>query len=114
MDIGLIRDEANELTLSIGPCQKVPLLGENVADTVEQAQAATLFTSDLTDTTPVESISGGRTASSSSRLTPFATLVSLSRVQKLEAKMDTLLHHIQSWMERSIAEAEEHMERRMA
>ena len=28
--------------------------------------------------------------------------------------MATLLHHIQPWMSRSIAEAEEHMDRKMA
>ena len=34
-------------------------------------------------------------------------------VQKLEAQMATLLHHIQPWMQRSIAEAKERLEQRM-
>ncbi|KAG5631012.1 hypothetical protein H5410_002729 [Solanum commersonii] len=38
---------------------------------------------------------------------------SLVRVQKLEAQMATLLHHIQSWMQKLIAESEARMERRM-
>ena len=40
-------------------------------------------------------------------------MVPLARVQKLEAQMATLLHHIQPWMQRSIAEAEERLERRI-
>uniref|UniRef100_M1DEM4 Integrase core domain containing protein n=1 Tax=Solanum tuberosum TaxID=4113 RepID=M1DEM4_SOLTU len=53
--------------------------------------------------------------SSSSRSTPQlgATVVPLARIQKLEAQMATLLHHIQPWMQKSIAESEARMERRM-
>ena len=61
----------------------------------------------------VESIQGSRTAPRSSRSAPFPALVPLARVQKLEAQMATLLHHIQPWMQRSIAEAEECLERKM-
>ena len=68
---------------------------------------------ETTDTTPVESIPGSSTAPSSSRSAPFPALVPLARVQKLEAQMVTLLHHIQPWIERFIAEAEERLERRM-
>ena len=46
-------------------------------------------------------------------LSPFPALVPLARVQKLEAQIATLLHHIQPWMKRSIAEAEKRLERRM-
>ncbi|KAG5580200.1 hypothetical protein H5410_050827 [Solanum commersonii] len=42
-----------------------------------------------------------------------AAVVPLSRVQKLEAQMATLLHHIQPWMQKSIAESEARVERRM-
>ena len=66
-----------------------------------------------TDTTLVESIPGSSTAPSSSRSAPFPALVPLARVQKLEAQMATLLHHIQPWMERFITEAEERLERKM-
>ena len=93
-----------------GPRLEVPPLGENLADTVEKAQAATLATSEPTDSTPVESIPGGTTAPISSPFTPSATLVSLARVQKLEYKMATLLNHIHPWMQRSIVEAKECME----
>ena len=89
-------------------------LGENLAATIEQDQGANPATSEPTDTTPVESILGCNFAPSSSRSIPSATLVPLSRVQKLEAQMATLLHHIQPWMQRSIVEGEERIERKMA
>ena len=74
---------------------------------VEQAQGDNPATFEPTDTILVESIPSGSTAPSSSRSTASATLVPLARVQKLEDQMATLLHHIQPWMQRSIAEAEE-------
>ena len=54
-------------------------------------------------------------APSSSRSTPQlgATVVPMARVQKFEAQMATLLHHIQPWMQKSIAKSEARMERRM-
>uniref|UniRef100_M1DN05 Integrase core domain containing protein n=1 Tax=Solanum tuberosum TaxID=4113 RepID=M1DN05_SOLTU len=42
-----------------------------------------------------------------------ATVVPLARVQKLEAQIATLLHHIQPWMQKTIAEFEAIIERRM-
>ena len=89
----------------------LPPLGDNLADTV--AQACTAMHAASTDTTPVESISGSSTAPSSSRSAPFSALVPLARFQKLEAQMATLLHHAQPWMQTSIAETEERLERRM-
>ena len=82
-------------------------LGENLTAAVDQAQAANPSIFEHTNTTLVESILGASTALSSSRSTASATLVPLARVQKLEDQMATLLHHIQPWMQRSIAEAEE-------
>ena len=111
VDIGLIRDEANELAPRRGPHPELPPLGDNLADTVAQARTATQAAS--TDTTPVESIPSSSTAPSSSRSAPLPTLVPLARVQKLEAQMATLLHHIQPWMQRSITEVEERFERKM-
>ena len=111
--IGLIRDEANELVPRRGPRPKLPPLGDNLADTVAHACMATQAASETTDTTPVESIPGSSTAPSSSRSAPFPALVPLARVQKLEAQMATLMHHIQPWMQRSTAEAEERLERKM-
>ena len=67
----------------------------------------------FTDTTPVESIPGSSTTPSSSRTAPLPVLVRLARVQKLEAQMATLLHQIQQWMQRSITEVEERLERKM-
>uniref|UniRef100_M1DCL0 Integrase core domain containing protein n=1 Tax=Solanum tuberosum TaxID=4113 RepID=M1DCL0_SOLTU len=54
-------------------------------------------------------------APSSSRSTPQlgAIVVPLAIVQKLEGQMATLLHHIQPWMQKSIAESEARMERKM-
>ena len=95
VDVGLIRDEANELAPCRGPHPELPPLADDFAYTVAQARTATQAS---TDTTPVESISGSSTATSSSRTTPLPVLVLLARVQKLEAQMATLLHHIQPWM----------------
>ena len=105
--------EVNDLSPHRVPRPEVPPLGENLADTVEKAQADTQATSEPTHTTLVESIPGGSTAPSSSHLTSSGTLVPLSRVQKLESQMATLLHHIQPWMQRSIGEAEERIKRKM-
>ena len=41
VDIGLIRDEANELSPCRGPRQELPPLGENLAETVAQTRTAT-------------------------------------------------------------------------
>ena len=79
VDIGLIRDEANELAPRRGPRLELPPLGENLADIVAHARTATQATS-TTDSTSVESISGSSTAPSSSRSAPFSALVSLARV----------------------------------
>ena len=92
--IGLIRVEANELAPRRGTRRELPPLGDNLADTVAQARTAMQDTSDTTYTTLVESILGSSTAPSSSHSAPFPALVPLARVQKLEAQMDTLLHHI--------------------
>ena len=50
VDIGLIRDEANELDPRRGPRTELPPLGDNLADTVAQACIAMQAAS--TDTTP--------------------------------------------------------------
>ena len=108
IDVGLIRDEANELAPCRGPRPELPPLADDLADTVAQARTATQAS---TDTTPVESIPGSSTAPSTSPTAPLPALVPLARVQKLEAQMDTLLHHIQPWMQKSIIESEERLER---
>ena len=63
VDVGLIRDEANELALRRGPRPELPPLADDLADTVAQARIATQAS---TDTTPVESIPGSSIAPSSS------------------------------------------------
>ena len=108
--IGLIRDEANELAPHRGPRPELPPLADDLADTVAQACTATQAS---TDTTPVESIPGSSTTLSSSHTAPLPALIPLARVQKLEAQMATLLHHIQPWMQKSITESEERLERKM-
>ena len=110
VDVCLIRDEANELASRRGPRRELPPLADDLADMVTQARTATQAS---TDTTPIESIPGSSTAPSSSRTAPLPALVPLARVQKLEAQMATLLHHIQPWMERFTTEAEERLERKM-
>ena len=64
VDVGLIRDKANELAPRRGPRQELPPLFDNQADTVAQARTATQAAS--TDTITVESIPGSSTAPSSS------------------------------------------------
>ena len=108
--VGLIRDEANQLAPCRGPRPELPPLADDLADTVALARTATQAS---TDTTPVESILGSSKAPSSSRTTPLPALVPLARVQKLEAQMATLLHHIQPWMQKSITESDERLERKM-
>ena len=110
VNVGLIRDEANELDPRRGPHPELPPLADDLADTVSQARTATQAS---TDTTPVESIPGSSTTPSSSHTAPLLALVPLARVQKLEAQMATLLHHIQPWMHKSITESEERLERKM-
>ena len=85
VDIGLIRDEANEMAPNRGLIIEVQALGENLANTVEQDQGVDKATSDPTNTTPFESIPGTSRAPSSSRSTPSVALVPIARVQKLEA-----------------------------
>ncbi|TMW81878.1 hypothetical protein EJD97_007496 [Solanum chilense] len=99
IDVGHIRDEANELAPHRGPHPELPPL----ADMVAQARTATQAAS--SDTTPVESIPGSSTAPSSFRTAPLPAVVPLARVQKLEAQMATLLHHIsRRYRKRKIAE----------
>ncbi|TMW83346.1 hypothetical protein EJD97_001989 [Solanum chilense] len=98
------------LCRSAGPRPKLPPLSDDLADTVAQAHTTTQASN---NTTPVEYISGSSTAPSSSRTDPLPALVPLSRVQKLEAQMTTFLHHIQPWMQKSITESEERLERKM-
>ena len=113
ISFGLIRDESNKLAPYGGPRPEVHPLGEKLAGMVEQAQAANLATFNSADTTPFESISGDSTAPRSSPSTSSSTLVPIVRVQKLEAQMAKLLHQIQPWMQRSIAEEEERLERKI-
>ncbi|KAG5600238.1 hypothetical protein H5410_031608 [Solanum commersonii] len=70
---------------------------------------------DHTDTVPGSLSQAASMGPSSSWSTPQldAAVVPLARVQKLEAQMATLLHHIQPWMQKSIAESEARVERRM-
>uniref|UniRef100_M1DGT9 Integrase core domain containing protein n=1 Tax=Solanum tuberosum TaxID=4113 RepID=M1DGT9_SOLTU len=60
-----------------------------------------------------EKAASGAPSSSRSTLPLEVIVVPLARVQKLEAQMATLLHHIQPWMQKSIAESEARMEQRM-
>ena len=76
VDIGLIKDEANELAPCRGPRPELPPLREYLDDMVAHAYTDTWAASETTDTTPVKSIPGSSTAFSSSRSTPFPALVS--------------------------------------
>ena len=101
------------MALRKGPRSKLPSLGEKLADTIEHDRTATQAASETSSTTLVESIPGTSTSPSSYRSALFPNLVPLSRVQKVEAQMATLLHHIHPWMHRSVAEAENGLEHKM-
>ncbi|KAG5621180.1 hypothetical protein H5410_006398 [Solanum commersonii] len=94
---------------------EVPSLGVDLADTVGQAQSDDLSSPDHTDTDPGSSSQAASMGPSSSWSTPQlgTAVVPLARVQKLEAQMATLLHHIQPWMQKSIAESKARVERRI-
>uniref|UniRef100_M1DPJ8 Integrase core domain containing protein n=1 Tax=Solanum tuberosum TaxID=4113 RepID=M1DPJ8_SOLTU len=110
LDIGLIQDEVN-----MEAPRREPQVEVNLADTVGQAQGSDPIIPDHIDTIPASSSQATSGAPSSSRSTPplRAAVVQLARVQKLEAQMAILLHHIQPWMQKSIAESKVRMERRM-
>ncbi|KAG5576597.1 hypothetical protein H5410_056731 [Solanum commersonii] len=115
LDIGLIGDEANMAVPRRKPQIEVLPLGADLVDTVGQAQGGDSIIPDHSDTIPASSSQAASMAPSSSRSTPQlgATVVPLARVQKLEAQMATLLHHIQPWMQKSIADSKARMEQRM-
>uniref|UniRef100_M1DQR4 Integrase core domain containing protein n=1 Tax=Solanum tuberosum TaxID=4113 RepID=M1DQR4_SOLTU len=115
LDIGLIRDEANVAAPHREPQIEVPPLGPDLVDTVGQAEGGDPIILDHADAVPGSSSQAASMAPSSSRSTPQlgATVVPMARVQKLEAQMATLLHHIQPWMQKSIAESEARIKRRM-
>uniref|UniRef100_M1E0N2 Integrase core domain containing protein n=1 Tax=Solanum tuberosum TaxID=4113 RepID=M1E0N2_SOLTU len=111
----LIRDETNVAAPRRDPQVEVPPLGADLADTVGQAHGGGPIIPDHSDTVPASSSQAPSMAPTSARSTPQlgATVVPLARVQKLEAQMATLMHHIQPWMQKSIAESEARMEQRM-
>uniref|UniRef100_M1DJL9 Integrase core domain containing protein n=1 Tax=Solanum tuberosum TaxID=4113 RepID=M1DJL9_SOLTU len=108
LDIGLIRDEANVAEPRREPQIEVPPLGTDLADTVGQAQGGDPIIPNYADTVSGSSSQAASMAPSFSRSTPQlgATVVPLAKVLKLEVQMATLLHHIQPWMQKSIAESE--------
>ena len=75
IDVGLIRDEANELAPHRRPHLELPPHGDNLAYTVAQALMTTQAAS--TDTTPIESIPSSSTSPSFS---PSALLPTLTRL----------------------------------
>uniref|UniRef100_M1DPJ2 Integrase core domain containing protein n=1 Tax=Solanum tuberosum TaxID=4113 RepID=M1DPJ2_SOLTU len=115
LDIDLIRDKANVAAPRREPQIEVPPLGTDLADKVGQVQGGDPIIPDHSDTVPGSLSQVASMAPSSSRSTPQlgAIVVPLARVQKLEAQMATLLHHIQPWMQKSIVESKVRMERRM-
>lgn len=77
------------------PRFEVPPFGENFANTVEQAQGDDPSIPEHADPTPTSSTHAASRAPDSFRSTsPAEAAISLAKVQKLEAQMATLLHHI--------------------
>lgn len=87
LDTGLIKDEDNVAAPHTRPRVKVPPLGKNLANAVELDQMADLSVLDHVDPTPISSSHAASRPLSSSRSTPpVATVISIARVQNLEAR----------------------------
>uniref|UniRef100_M1DTP8 Integrase core domain containing protein n=1 Tax=Solanum tuberosum TaxID=4113 RepID=M1DTP8_SOLTU len=114
LDVGLIRDEANMAAPRRGPQIDVPL-GSDLVDVVELMQGDEPAPPAHTDNAPASFSQAASQAPSSSRATPPSVdnVIPLVRVQKLEAQMETLMHHIKPWMQKLIVESEERVEKRM-
>lgn len=70
-------------------------MSENLVEMVELAEGDDPTTFEPADTTSAGFIHAASRSPNLSRATlPFAALVFLARVQKLEARMATLLHHM--------------------
>uniref|UniRef100_M1DAS0 Integrase core domain containing protein n=1 Tax=Solanum tuberosum TaxID=4113 RepID=M1DAS0_SOLTU len=115
LDIGLIWDVANVAAPRRGPQIEVPPLGADLVAYVDQMQGEDPAPLAHIDDAPASPSQAASQDPSSSKSTPSlgAVVVPLARVQKLEAQMATLLHHVKPWMQRSISEFEARMERRM-
>uniref|UniRef100_M1DG99 Integrase core domain containing protein n=1 Tax=Solanum tuberosum TaxID=4113 RepID=M1DG99_SOLTU len=107
--------EIQERAFKTSTTYPFPCLIFNCAGTRECRSGIVIVLPDHTDTVPASSSKPASRAPSSSQSTPQLgdTVFPLARVQKLEAQMATLLHHIQTWMQKSIAESEARMEQRM-
>ena len=113
VDIGLIMDEANAFAPRRGTHQEMPPHGENLNDTITHARMATQ-TAPKPLTLPQWSLSPVEALPLAHFSQPLSPLLSCLRgLRKLEAQMATHLHHIQPWMQRSIAKAEERLERKI-
>uniref|UniRef100_M1DGE0 Integrase core domain containing protein n=1 Tax=Solanum tuberosum TaxID=4113 RepID=M1DGE0_SOLTU len=114
LDVGLIRDEVNVAAPRRGPQIDMPL-GTNLVDVVEQMQGDELAPPAHIDDAPASSSQAASQALSSSKATPLsgANVIPLVRVQKLEAQMATLLHHIKPWMRKLIVDSEVRVKKRM-
>ncbi|KAG5585795.1 hypothetical protein H5410_046229 [Solanum commersonii] len=114
LDIGLIQDEANVAAPHRGLRIDVPL-GTDLVDVVEQMQGDKTTHPVHTNDAPASSFQATSQAFSSSRASPplGATVILLVRVQKLEAQMTTLLHHIKPWMRKLIVDSEARVKKMM-
>uniref|UniRef100_M1DCW0 Integrase core domain containing protein n=1 Tax=Solanum tuberosum TaxID=4113 RepID=M1DCW0_SOLTU len=104
LDIDLIRDEAIVAAPHREPQVDVTPMGADLVDVVEQMHGNDPAPPAQTDDVPASSSQSASQAPNSSRSTPplGPVVVPLARVQKLEAKMATLLHHVRPWMQKSI------------
>lgn len=115
INIGLINDEANVVAPRRGLRFQLQPPNENLADTVELAKGDDPTTSEPADTISTKFAHAASRAPNSFHSTPpSAILVYLERVQKLEAQMPILLHHMKPWMQKSVIEAEDRIEKNVA
>lgn len=93
------------------PLIKVPLMSENLADTVDLSQWAYPAVLEYVDPTPSSfSHAASRVSRSSRSMPPVVALAPLAQIPKLEVQMATLLLHIKLWIDKSIAEIDDRIE----
>lgn len=95
-----------------GPWVEFPPLGENLVCIVKLAQGFDPSVQEHADPTPASFSHVASKPSSLSRFTlPLEVVNPLAKVQKLEVQMATLVHHIQSWIQKSTDETEERIKK---
>lgn len=95
------------------PRLELQSLSENLAEKIKLDQGADLATFEPVYTSLAKCAYIDSRAPVSPATPLSVALVPLEQVEQLEAQMSTLLHHMQTLMQKSIAEAEDRIEKRV-